>query len=144
MVIGSGNGECLDWFNPNSKLLKPEALRQKYPIKKHQPAATGLEATTPLNQLKVLMRRGVIKAKRDSTLTHLRIGVNILIALMLGFLFIGAGNEGSRVGDNYNLLFACLMHHMMTTMMLTVLTCKLILFLLFLFFIMIDFINSSY
>lgn len=124
MVNSSGNGECLDWFNENSMPLKPEALRQKYPIKKHGEMATGLEATTPLNQLKVLMKRGIIKAKRDSTLTHLRIGVNIIIALMLGFLFIGAGNEGSRVGDNYNLLFACLMHHMMTTMMLTVLTCK--------------------
>lgn len=140
MVNGSGNGECLDWFNPNSKLLKPEALRQKYPIKKHQDTATGLEATSPLNQLKVLMKRGVIKAKRDSTLTHLRIGVNILIALMLGFLFIGAGNEGSRVGDNYNLLFACLMHHMMTTMMLTVLTCKSFIFYFFLLF----FINWFY
>uniref|UniRef100_A0A182SMU5 ABC-2 type transporter transmembrane domain-containing protein n=1 Tax=Anopheles maculatus TaxID=74869 RepID=A0A182SMU5_9DIPT len=41
---------------------------------------------------------------------------------MLGFLFIDAGNEGSRVLDNYNLLFSILMHHMMATMMLTVLT----------------------
>ena len=62
--------------------------------------------------------------KRDPTLTHLRIGVNVVIAVMLGFLFIKAGNEGSRVLDNYNLLFAILMHHMMSTMMLTVLTCE--------------------
>lgn len=43
---------------------------------------------------------------------------------MLGTLFIKSGNEGSRVLDNYNLLFAILLHHSMTTMMLTVLTCK--------------------
>lgn len=43
---------------------------------------------------------------------------------MLGVLYIGAGNEGSRVLDNYNLLFAILMHSSMATMMLTVLTCK--------------------
>lgn len=53
-----------------------------------------------------------------------RIGVNLLVALMLGTLFINSGNEGSRVLDNYNLLFAILLHHSMTTMMLTVLTCE--------------------
>lgn len=47
---------------------------------------------------------------------------------MLGCLFIKAGNEGSRVIDNYNLLFAILIHQGMTTMMLTVLTCKFLLF----------------
>lgn len=57
-----------------------------------------------------------------------RIGVNIAVALMLGVLYIGAGNEGSRVLDNYNLLFAILMHSSMATMMLTVLTCKLNIF----------------
>lgn len=45
---------------------------------------------------------------------------------MLGALFIHSGNEGSRVLDNYNLLFAILLHHSMTTMMLTVLTCMLL------------------
>jgi ACR3 family arsenite efflux pump ArsB len=58
------------------------------------------------------------------TLTHLRILVNIIVAIMLGILFIGEGNEGSRVLDNYNLLFACLIHNMMTPMMITILTCE--------------------
>lgn len=57
-------------------------------------------------------------------MTHMRILVNILVGVMLGSLFINAGNEGSRVLDNYNLLFAILMHHMMSPMMLTILTCK--------------------
>lgn len=43
---------------------------------------------------------------------------------MLGSLFIKAGDDSSRVLENYNLLFAILMHHMMTSMMLTILTCK--------------------
>jgi transposase len=50
--------------------------------------------------------------------------VNIIVALMLGILFLGEGNEGSRVLDNYNLLFACLIHNMMTPMMITILTCE--------------------
>ena len=53
-----------------------------------------------------------------------RIGVNVFVSLMLGVLYCRSGNEGSRVLDNYNLLFAILMHHSMATMMLTVLTCK--------------------
>lgn len=54
---------------------------------------------------------------------YCRIAVNISVALMLGVLYIGSGNEGSRVLDNYKLLFAILMHCSMATMMLTVLTC---------------------
>lgn len=58
------------------------------------------------------------------TMTHLRLIVNVVVGIMLGSLFINAGNEGSRVLENYNLLFAILMHHMMSPMMLTILTCK--------------------
>lgn len=59
------------------------------------------------------------------TLTYLRIGVNISVGLMLGTLYFRAGIDGSKVLDNYNLLFSILMHHMMSTMMLTILTCEL-------------------
>lgn len=58
------------------------------------------------------------------TLTHLRIAVNILVGIMLGCVFLRSGADGSRVLDNYNLLFSILIHHMMTTMMLTIVTCK--------------------
>lgn len=119
------NGECMDWFADGTKVLKLEQLRQKYPISgPTREGDLGAQATSQWNQLKTLIRRGIIRGKRDTTLTHLRIGVNVAIALMLGLLFVDAGNEGSRVLDNYNLLFANLMHHSMTTMMLTVLTCK--------------------
>ncbi|XP_055710760.1 ATP-binding cassette sub-family G member 4 [Phlebotomus papatasi] len=122
MVAGMGNGECMDWFGDPSKVLKLETLRMKYPLQRPAKENTILQATNQWNQLKTLMRRGIIRGKRDTTLTHLRIGVNIIVAVMLGFLFIEGGNEGSRVLDNYNLMFANLMHHSMTTMMLTVLT----------------------
>lgn len=125
MVDGMSNGECMDWFADGTKVLKLEQLRQKYPISgPTREGDLGAQATSQWNQLKTLIRRGIIRGKRDTTLTHLRIGVNVAIALMLGLLFVDAGNEGSRVLDNYNLLFANLMHHSMTTMMLTVLTCK--------------------
>ncbi|KAJ8930259.1 hypothetical protein NQ314_016952 [Rhamnusium bicolor] len=57
-----------------------------------------------------------------NTLTYLRIGVNVITGLMLGTLYWRAGIDGSKVIDNYNLLFSILMHHMISTMMLTILT----------------------
>ncbi|XP_058815331.1 ATP-binding cassette subfamily G member 4 [Topomyia yanbarensis] len=123
MVMEMGNGESTEWFGDKRRVLKLDQLRKKYPLKKIiEQSGDKLHATSQWHQLEVLIKRGIIKAKRDSTLTHLRIWVNVLIAGMLGFLFIDAGNEGSRVLDNYNLLFSILMHHMMATMMLTVLT----------------------
>lgn len=43
---------------------------------------------------------------------------------MLGTLYWKCGSDGGKVLDNYNLLFSILMHHMMSTMMLMILTCK--------------------
>ncbi|ENN83526.1 hypothetical protein YQE_00118, partial [Dendroctonus ponderosae] len=93
----------------------------------------NLQATSKLNQLKVLLKRGYIKAKRDKTMTYLRIAVNALTALMLGTLYFNAGTDGTKVIDNYNLLFSILMHHTFSTMMLTILTCKLQVFCCFIF-----------
>lgn len=84
-----------------------------------------MQETSQWNQLKVLTKRGFLKSKRDATLTHLRLIVNILTGFMLGTVYIKSGSDGTRVLDNYNLLFAILIHHMFSTMMLTILTCKL-------------------
>lgn len=122
MVQSMENGECIKWLNDPSSIMKLEDLRKKFPLSTNSKENNALEATSAFNQLRILMRRGFLKTSRDTTLTHLRIGVNVFVALMLGCLFIKAGNEGSRVLDNYNLLFAILIHQGMTTMMLTVLT----------------------
>ncbi|CAB3223859.1 unnamed protein product [Arctia plantaginis] len=120
----SENGRSLEWFDDSSSILSMEALRKKYPLsvlRETEPTG-GDEETSQSNQRSVLIKRGFLKAKRDSTMTHLRLIVNVLVGIMLGSLFIEAGNEGSRVLENYNLLFAILMHHMMSPMMLTILT----------------------
>ncbi|KAH8327956.1 hypothetical protein KR067_002200 [Drosophila pandora] len=115
------NGSALTWFDNPSSVMRAEALMRKFPIPKKS-KARSLEDTSYSNQCSVLIRRGYIKAKRDTTMTHLRIGVNIAVAALFGAMYDHTGREGSRVLDNYNLLFAILMHHSMTTMMLTVLT----------------------
>ncbi|XP_002065683.2 ATP-binding cassette sub-family G member 4 [Drosophila willistoni] len=115
------NGSCLTWFNNPSAVMRAETLMRKNPIPRRT-KTRSLENTSYTNQCSVLLRRGYIKAKRDTTMTHLRIGVNIAVAILFGAIYDHTGAEGSRVLDNYNLLFAILMHHSMTTMMLTVLT----------------------
>lgn len=124
MVERMDNGECLEWFDDPSKVLKLEVLRKRNPFNEKAFETSSLHATSKMHQLQILLKRNLIKAKRDPTLIYNRIAVNVLVAIMLGLLFIKAGNEGSRVLDNYNLLFAILIHHMMTTKMLTILTCK--------------------
>ncbi|XP_060803928.1 ATP-binding cassette sub-family G member 1 [Amyelois transitella] len=118
------NGRALEWFPEADKIPTMEGLRKQYPLSilRDQDPGNNDEETSQSNQRSVLIRRGFLKAKRDSTMTHLRVMVNIVVGIMLGVLFIEAGNEGSRVLQNYNLLFAILMHHMMSPMMLTILT----------------------
>lgn len=72
MVNSMENGDCSEWFSDPSKILKLETLRQINPIQKISNETDELEATPPIQQLKILMRRGWIKTKRDATLTHLR------------------------------------------------------------------------
>ncbi|XP_052739388.1 ATP-binding cassette subfamily G member 4 isoform X2 [Bicyclus anynana] len=118
------NGRELAWLDEPTTIPSMEALRKQYPLSvmKEQDSESGPEETPQSNQRSVLIRRGFLKAKRDPTMTHLRLIVNVVVGIMLGALFINAGNEGSRVLENYNLLFAILMHHMMSPMMLTILT----------------------
>ncbi|CAH0714193.1 unnamed protein product, partial [Brenthis ino] len=118
------NGKALNWFDDFESIATMEALRKQIPLSvlRDQDTGTGEEETSQSNQRSVLIRRGFLKAKRDPTMTHLRLAVNVVVGVMLGALFINAGNEGSRVLENYNLLFAILMHHMMSPMMLTILT----------------------
>ncbi|XP_026315469.1 ATP-binding cassette sub-family G member 4 [Hyposmocoma kahamanoa] len=124
LTTKSENGRALNWFEHPNSIQSMEALRKQYPLSllKEEDAYKGDEETSQSNQRCVLIKRGFLKAKRDSTMTHLRLIVNVVVGIMLGSLFINSGNEGSRVLENYNLLFAILMHHMMSPMMLTILT----------------------
>ena len=124
LISGSENGKSTQWFQNTDTLMTANNLKALHPIKKHVNLSgkSSLHATSLIHQIKILIERGFIKSKRDTTLTYLRIIVNIAVGLMLGMVFIEAGTDGARVLDNYNLLFSILIHHLMTTMMLTVVT----------------------
>lgn len=124
LITSSQNGKSLQWFDNPAALMDAKGLRALHPLSKNADfeRKTALQATSLAHQIKVLLRRGYMMAKRDTTSTYLRILVNVSVGLMLGSVFLEAGMDGSRVLDNYNLLFSILIHHMMTTMMLTVVT----------------------
>lgn len=71
MVTSMDNGECIEWFKNPRKVLNLGMLRKQFPLKQTSDDKS-LEATPPLHQLVVLLKRGWIKTKRDATLTHLR------------------------------------------------------------------------
>ncbi|KAL6430152.1 hypothetical protein ACFW04_007724 [Cataglyphis niger] len=135
---GSQNGSNWQWFENSADLMDAKSLRATRPLINKFEDNSGLHATNLAHQIKILLRRGYIMCKRDTTLTHLRIGVNVLVGLMLGSVFLRSGADGSRVLDNYNLLFSILIHHMMTTMMLTIVTSQPLEFIRFFMFLAIS------
>lgn len=56
-----GNGTCLEWYEHPEKVMKLEELRQKYPLTEK---TKSFKEVDEMQQLKVLLRRGVIKMKR--------------------------------------------------------------------------------
>lgn len=58
------------------------------------------------------------------TLTHMRIIVNFLVSIMLGLIYVNSGEDANKVFDNYNLIFSLIMHHVMSSMMLNIISCK--------------------
>lgn len=121
LVEATQNGRSIEWFE-NPDMIPPvaESVPRKFTFLPR--CRGGLQVTSPWNQVCVLLKRGFIKVRRDQTLTHMRLMVNIITGAMLGTLWLQVGEDGSRVLDNYNLLFSILIHHVMTTMMLTILT----------------------
>ncbi|KAK3927886.1 ATP-binding cassette sub-family G member 4 [Frankliniella fusca] len=130
LVAGTDNGKSQRWFENQSEVVaerrKSEARRLSVELLPNMTELaeinTSMQAVSFGKQIAVLLTRGYIKIKRDQTMTHMRLFVNIIVGVLLGILFWQSGDEGSRVLDNWNLLFTILIHHMMTTMMLTVLT----------------------
>lgn len=63
------NGKCLDYFEDGASIPSMEQLRKQYPLsimREQEPLSAGAEETSQSNQRSVLIKRGFMKAKRDS------------------------------------------------------------------------------
>ncbi|XP_014247464.1 ATP-binding cassette sub-family G member 4 [Cimex lectularius] len=125
LVHGTQNGRSIQFFE-NADQLPPtthvEVSHKSPRLPGKIRCTSSLQDTSQMNQLSVIITRGFVKVMRDSTLTYMRIVANLVTGFMLGLLYYNSGVDGSRVLDNYNLLFSILIHHSMSTMMLTILT----------------------
>lgn len=67
MVKATENGRSLTYFENPESLPSLQTLREKSDVDENKDKnPDSLEDTSAYNQLKVLMRRGFIKSKRDS------------------------------------------------------------------------------
>lgn len=56
------------------------------------------------------------------TLTYTRLAVNLFIGILYGCVYWQAGTDAYRVPHNSNLVYSVLIHHMMSTMTLTLIS----------------------
>lgn len=89
----------------------------------------GSYPTSFCNQLCVLLTRTFLILTRDRTLAYARLGTHIGIALFIGILYQGIGEDASNVLNNFNFMFFSVMFLMLTAFNCVITTCKYFFFL---------------
>lgn len=81
-------------------------------------------ATTFGRQLGLLLLRTFLIQARDRTLTAMRFLIHFIVAIFIGILYIGIGNDGWNVFNNFRYIFFSIMFLMFTAFSSNILSCK--------------------
>lgn len=117
------NGENFQWLEQPAHLTELRKLKEietrsfEYTLE-YNP----FKRIPQYDQMKILFKRGLIKYQRDSKLTYMRLVVNILTGLLYGVLYWQSGTDADKVRINYSCLYCVLTHHIMSTLILSIIT----------------------
>lgn len=85
---------------------------------------SGTYAASSYRQICLLIHRSFLTLCRDRSLTAMRLTIHTCIAVLVGTLYFGIGNDGSMIFNNFRYIFLSIMFLMFTSFSSTSITCK--------------------
>lgn len=110
-----------NWRTPTT--VKTHVISSNFVRRYSDEGKTTVLITPPSEFTKfwVLLNRCMIQLYRDWTVTHLKLVLHFLVAVLLGLMFTDAGRDGSKTISNVGFFLCCIVYLAYTSMMPAVL-----------------------